>query len=85
MANTRSAAKQARKALRRRAINRIIKNKARSAEKQFRALIKSGKKEEAQKLFPLVQSALDKAVKKGTLHRNNANRRKARLAALLAK
>jgi small subunit ribosomal protein S20 len=83
MANTQSAAKQARKALRRRKINRAIKSSIRSAEKQVRALIKSGKKEEALKLLPKAQSVLDKAAKKGTIHKNNANRRKSRLAALL--
>ncbi len=83
MANTQSAAKQARKAMRRRVINRAIKSKTRSAEKEIRALIKTGKKEEALKLLPKVHSALDKAAKKGTLHKNNAARRKARIAALL--
>jgi small subunit ribosomal protein S20 len=83
MANTKSAAKQARKAIRRRAINRSIKTITRSSEKQIRALIKTGKKDEAIKLFPKLQSNLDKAAKKGTIHKNNADRRKARIAALL--
>jgi small subunit ribosomal protein S20 len=83
MANTKSAAKQARKAMRRRVVNRAIKSKTRSAEKEIRALIKTGKKEEALRLLPKMYSSLDKAAKKGTIHKNNADRRKARIAALV--
>jgi small subunit ribosomal protein S20 len=71
--------------MRRRVINRAIKSKTRAAEKAIRALIKSGKKEEALKQLSEVYSNLDKAAKKGVLHKNNANRRKARIAALLKK
>jgi small subunit ribosomal protein S20 len=82
MANTRSAAKQARGAIRRRARNRIQLGTVRTSEKKIRALAKAGKTEEAAKLLPTFQSQIDRAAKTGVLHKNNASRHKARVAAL---
>ena len=84
MANTRSAAKQARGAIRRRARNRVQTATVRTSEKKIRALAKAGNKEEAIKLLPEFQSQIDRAAKKGVIHKNNASRHKARVAALLA-
>jgi small subunit ribosomal protein S20 len=83
MANTRSAAKQARGAIRRRARNRVQTATVRTSEKKIRALAKAGKTEEAIKLLPEFQSQIDRAAKKGVVHRNTASRHKARVAALL--
>jgi hypothetical protein len=52
MANTRSAAKQARGAIKRRAQNRIQITTVRTSEKKIRALAKAGKTDEAVKLLP---------------------------------
>ena len=41
-------------------------------------------KEAAEKLFPVTVSAIDSAVTKGVIHKNNANNRKAKLAKKLA-
>lgn len=82
MANTRSAAKQARAALRRRARNRVQIKTVRTSEKEIRALAKSGKTEEAAKLLSQFQSQIDRAAKKGVVHRNTASRHKKRVAAL---
>jgi small subunit ribosomal protein S20 len=84
MANTRSAAKQARGAIRRRARNRVQTATVRTSEKKIRALAKAGNKEEALKLLPAFQSQIDRAAKKGVVHRNTASRHKARVAALLS-
>jgi ribosomal protein S20 len=51
MANTRSAAKQARAAVRRRALNRTQISTVRTSEKKIRALAKAGKTDEAAKLL----------------------------------
>jgi small subunit ribosomal protein S20 len=83
MANTRSAAKQARGAVRRRTLNRIQISTVRVSEKKIRALAKAGKTDEAAKLFPKFQSEIDRAAKKGVVHRNTASRHKQRVAALL--
>jgi small subunit ribosomal protein S20 len=83
MANTRSAAKQARGAVRRRTLNRIQISTVRTSEKKIRALAKAGKTEEAAKLLPKFQSEIDRAAKKGVVHKNTASRHKQRVAALL--
>ena len=83
MANTRSAAKQARAALRRRARNRTQISTVRTSEKKIRSLAKAGKSDEAGKLISDFQSQIDRAAKKGVVHKNTASRHKARIAALL--
>ncbi|NCW26891.1 MAG: 30S ribosomal protein S20 [Verrucomicrobia bacterium] len=83
MANTASAAKQARAALRRREVNRRLLDTARRAQKQLLALITSGKKAEASKLFPELQRRLDRAAKGKAIHRNRSARIKSRIAHLL--
>ena len=83
MANTKSAAKQARAAVRRRARNRVQIATVRTSEKKIRALAKSGKPDEAAKLLSAFQSQIDRAAKKGVLHKNTASRHKKRVAALL--
>jgi small subunit ribosomal protein S20 len=82
MANTASAAKQARAAVRRRARNRIQISAVRTSEKKIRALAKSGKTDEAAKLLSEFQSQIDRAAKKGVVHKNTASRHKQRVAAL---
>ncbi|HEY1770822.1 MAG TPA: 30S ribosomal protein S20 [Chthoniobacterales bacterium] len=71
MANTKSAAKRARQNSRRTQRNRSVITKLRSLNKR-RA---SGKTEDHRALI----SALDKAAKRGIIHKNAARRRKARL------
>ncbi len=85
MANTKSAEKQARVSIRRRAINQSIQSGVKSAVKKIRALTASGKQDEAAKLYPKFQSEVDRAAKKGVLHRNAASRYKKRVAASLKK
>ena len=80
MANTASAAKQARGALRRRVVNRLLLDHARTAQKMLVALLTAGKKEEAAKLFPELQRRLDRAAKGKAIHRNRSARIKSRIA-----
>lgn len=82
MANTRSAAKQARAAVRRRATNRVSLVAVRTSEKKIRSLVKAGDKTEAAKLVSQFQSQIDRAAKKGVVHKNAASRHKKRVAAL---
>ena len=79
MANTRSAAKQARGAIRRRARNRTQISTVRTSEKKIRALAKAGKTDEAVKLLPEFQSQIDRAAKRGVIHKNTAANHKSRL------
>jgi small subunit ribosomal protein S20 len=78
MANTRSAAKRARQSLARSRHNRSVSTHLRTLRKRARAT----PTQEPKEIHALI-SALDKAAKRGIIHRNAANRRKARLNALL--
>jgi small subunit ribosomal protein S20 len=80
MANTRSAGKRARQTLRRAARNRSVKSHLRRLQKQTR----STPERTADQIREVI-SAIDKAAKSGVIHRNAADRRKARLNKKLAR
>jgi small subunit ribosomal protein S20 len=80
MPNTKSAERRMRNSKRKNLHNSAVKSKVRRLEKEFRAAVVAGKKDEAVKLLPGVHSAYDKAVKVGTITRPTANRKKSRLA-----
>jgi len=83
MANTRSAAKQARKSSRLRLVNQKVGDELRQTAKKIKNLVKEGKKDEALALVNGYQSQVDKAAKKGRLKQNTASRRTSRIARLL--
>jgi len=78
MANTRSAAKRARQSTARSVHNRSARARLRSLHKRTRAAGNPSTPE----IHALI-SAIDKSAKRGVIHRNAANRRKARLNKLL--
>jgi small subunit ribosomal protein S20 len=80
MPNTKSAERRMRNSKRKNLHNTSVKSRLRRLEKEFRATVTAGKKDEAAKLLPGVHSAYDKAVKVGTVSRPTANRKKSRLA-----
>lgn len=84
MPNTKSAERRMRNSKRKKLHNSSVKSKVRRSERDFRAAITAGKKDDAAKLLPAVHSAYDKAVKVGTVTRATANRKKSRLALALA-
>jgi len=79
MANTKSAAKRARQSLARAHQNRSVRTRLRTLQKRVRG----GAKTDVEQIRGLI-SALDKAAKRGIIHRNAADRRKARLNAVIA-
>jgi small subunit ribosomal protein S20 len=85
MPNTKSAERRMRNSARKQKHNRSIVSKLRRVERDFRATVAAGKKEEALKLLPAVHSAFDKAVKFGVVKRPTANRKKSRLSLSAAK
>jgi small subunit ribosomal protein S20 len=85
MPNTKSAAKAMRQSEKRRAINNKVKDQVKRSVKEVKRLIKTGDKEKAAELMKKAMSALDKAAKKGVVHKNTASRKKSRLAKSLAK
>jgi small subunit ribosomal protein S20 len=83
MANTRSAAKQARAALRRRTHNKSIKSRLHTLERNFLSFVGEKKATEAATAYRALSSGLDKAAKTRVIHPNNAARKKSRLSARL--
>lgn len=79
MANTKSAAKRARQTAKRSLRNRSVLTQLRNLKKRTRSS-KEIDRAQAQALV----SAIDKAAKRGIIHRNAANRSKARLARAMA-
>lgn len=79
MANTKSAAKRARQIKRRSLNNSRVGSQVKTAKRKLRDLIKSGDKAGAAEAYKQVSSVLDRAAKRGVLHKNNASRNKSRL------
>jgi len=79
MANTRSAAKRARQTVKRSLHNRSVVTRLRSIQKQIHSPATPSSDQ-----IRAVISAIDKAAKRGIIHRNVAKRRKARLNKALA-
>jgi small subunit ribosomal protein S20 len=81
MANHKSAAKKARRDVEARLRNRGNRSALKTAVKQFLTVVAAGNKAEAAKLLPETQGLVDKACRKGVMHKNAADRTKSRLAA----
>lgn len=65
--------------MRRRRRNDLRKSAIRYWRKQILKLLSEGKKDEALKVFPDYQKAVDKAASHGAIHPNKADRLKARM------
>jgi small subunit ribosomal protein S20 len=76
MANIKSAAKRARQDVARRARNSSVLSGLKSGQRKLRAAIAAGKLDVAKSEYVKVSSALDKAAKRGIIHKNSAARRK---------
>jgi small subunit ribosomal protein S20 len=77
MANTQSAIKAARKAVRLTLRNKGVKTRIKTLHKAFGAAVKSGDAKVAKAAGIAYLSAMDRAVKSGVVHRNAASRAKA--------
>lgn len=76
---TKSAKKALRSSKRKRVFNLRRKNDMQLVVKQYKKLVAAKKNDEAQKLIPKLQQAIDKAAKKGIIKKNTASRKKSRL------
>ena len=79
MPNTRSAAKRVRQSRKRQIRNQAIKSEIKTLVKKCRQAVDAGQSDEARQLARLAESRLDRAAKKGIVHKNTADRRAARL------
>lgn len=79
-----AAIKALRQSEKRRKINRVIKNRVKENIKSLVKFAKNKQFEELKQKLPKVYGLIDKAAKKHIFHKNNAARKKSRLAHLLA-
>ncbi len=79
MANHFSAVKRVAQTRKRTAVNRQRKGVLRSSLRGFRDLLTEGSAEKARPALPGTLSSIDKAVRKGVIHKNTAARLKSRL------
>ena len=84
MPNIKSAKKRVLVTEKKTAQNKAIKSALKTQIKKFLAAVNAGDKDTANRLFPETVSAIDSAVTKGILHKNNAANKKAKLAKKLA-
>lgn len=80
MAHTLNALKRQRQNRKRSALNHAVKTEVKTQIKKVLEAIRGNDAGRAREEFKKATSLLDRAASKGVLHRNNARRRKARLA-----
>ena len=83
MPNIKSAKKRMKTSARRAEANKPVKALVSSTQRKLSDAAAGGNKSLCDELFPKYCSVLDKAVKKGVLKANAADRRKSRMAARL--
>jgi small subunit ribosomal protein S20 len=81
VANTKSAEKAARQAVKHRSANVALRSRLRTAIRKSTDASASGKKADATAAFKEAQPVIDAMVNKGLIHRNKAARHKSRLNA----
>lgn len=79
MANHKSAAKKTRRDVAARLRNRANRSTMKTALKAFLKVVATGVKQDALAQLPTTLGVVDKACRKGVLHKNAANRMKSRL------
>ncbi len=80
MPNIKSSVRSVKSDAERRARNSMAKSALRNASRKVLALTENGTKEEAQLTFATATGLIDKAARKGIIHKNTAARKKSRLA-----
>ncbi len=85
MANTTSARKAARKAVRRAEINKARRTRMRSAVRNVEEAIATGDRNKALEALKAAEPALMRAARQGQVHRNTASRKVSRLTKQIAK
>lgn len=83
MANIKSAKKRILVIEKKTALNRKRKSEIRTYIKKFDAAVENGQVEEARALLKTIESKLDRAASKNTMHKNAAARKVSRLNARL--
>ena len=77
MPNMKSAKKRLITSAKERMRNKSRRTAIKTAEKKFRSAVEAADSGQAKELLKVVFKTLDKAVKKGTIHKNKSSRKKA--------
>jgi small subunit ribosomal protein S20 len=85
LAHSKSALKRHRQSLKLRERNKARTTAARTAVRNARELLAEGNREAAEAAVREAGAVLDRAAQKGVIHKNNAARRKSRLARMMSK
>jgi small subunit ribosomal protein S20 len=80
MANTKQAAKRARKSVKQRGHNVSMRSELRTAIKKIHTAIGTGDAKAAQDAYKAEQGAIDSLARKGVIHKNQAANKKSALA-----
>ena len=80
MANTKQAAKRAKKSIKQRSANQSLRTELRSAIKRVQKAIAGGDAKAAEAAYRAEQSTIDHIADKRIIHKNKAARHKSRLA-----
>jgi len=80
MANTKSSKKDMRRSAKKRIRNVSVKSALKTFVKKVRVAAATGESEATQSALVNAVSALDKAAQRGVIHKNQAARRKSRIA-----
>ncbi len=84
MPNIKSAERRMRVEAKANLRNRMVKSELKTVAKKFKAAVDAGDKDAAAALYKEYTGALDKAALKGTLHKNNVDRKKAQISKAFA-
>ena len=85
MPNTKSAIKRTRSNAKKQQVNRAVKSRIGTLERQLKDTLAQGDKDAIQSALRTVTSAYDKAAKKGVGHANKASNKKSGLTKLANK
>lgn len=80
MANIKSAKKRIRVIEKKTALNRARKSQLKTAIRRFEEAVAAGNREEAVAKFQFAQKKIYQVASKGTIHKNSASRKVAKLA-----
>lgn len=80
MPNIKSAIKRVRVTKTKNLQNRMVKSSVKTVLKKFDAAVATGDASQVESMLRIASGAVDKAVGKGVIHKNAANRKKAQLA-----
>ncbi len=80
MPNIKSAIKRVKVTKTKNLQNRMVKSSVKTVLKKFDAAVATGDAAQVESMLRIASGAVDKAVGKGVIHKNAANRKKAQLA-----